>query len=375
MLNLGGRAGFPLYPACSGCVFVGGTCSCGIRPPTKTSAAAAQGCRFNPCLVRTPAAISLRPSPRAPRPAFSTSTFKKNQKGFPQEQSAPRALRPALPPILLLLSKHFPKEMIVFPHAKINLGLYVTSRRTDGYHNIQSLLLPIPLHDVLELIPSPDGATRFTRSGLSIDGNPDNDLVMQAWRLLLHHTLPPVHIHLHKVIPSGAGLGGGSSDAAFLLRLANDQFQLGLSTSTLQQYAATLGMDCPFFINSHAALATERGDQLTKIDFDLTGKTIVIVKPDCHISTRQAYAAITPARPPVPIIEAIRQPVSQWMQTIHNDFEPVAISQCPEISNIKTQLLNAGAAYAAMTGSGSAVFGLFDEPPVHLTNKDFSGAF
>jgi 4-diphosphocytidyl-2-C-methyl-D-erythritol kinase len=187
--------------------------------------------------------------------------------------------------------------------------------------------------------------------------------------------LPPVHIHLHKVIPSGAGLGGGSSDAAFLLRLANDQFHLDLTTSTLQKYAATLGMDCPFFIRSRPALATERGDQLTEIDFDLAGKTIVIAKPGCHISTRQAYAAITPAPPPVPITEAIRQPVSQWMQTIHNDFEPVAVSQCPEISNIKARLLNAGATYAAMTGSGSAVFGLFNKPPVHLTEKDFPGAF
>ncbi|NCA86188.1 MAG: 4-(cytidine 5'-diphospho)-2-C-methyl-D-erythritol kinase [Clostridia bacterium] len=278
--------------------------------------------------------------------------------------------------IPLLLSKQFPKGMIVFPHAKINLGLYVTGRRTDGYHNIQSLLLPVALHDVLELIPSPDGATHFMRSGFSVDGDTDNDLVMQAWRLLQqHHTLPSVHIHLHKVIPTGAGLGGGSSDAAFLLRLANDQFQLGLSVGAMEQYAATLGMDCPFFINSHPALATERGDQLTAIDFNLVGKTIVIVKPDCHISTRQAYAAIAPAPPPMPISEAIRQPVSQWMQTIHNHFEPVAMILCPEISNIKTRLLDAGANYAAMTGSGSAVFGLFIEPPVHLSANDFAGAF
>jgi 4-diphosphocytidyl-2-C-methyl-D-erythritol kinase len=266
--------------------------------------------------------------------------------------------------------------MIVFPHAKINLGLYVTDRRTDGYHNIHSLLLPVPLCDVLELIPATDGVTRFTRSGLSIEGAPDNDLVMQAWGLLLqHHSLPPVHIHLHKVIPSGAGLGGGSSDAAFLIRVANDQFQLDLTTTNMQQYATTLGMDCPFFIQSLPALATERGDHLTEIDFDLTGKTIVIIKPNCHISTRKAYAAITPAAPSMSLTEAIRQPIDDWMKTIHNDFESVAISQCPEISNIKTRLLNAGADYAAMTGSGSAVFGIFTEPPVHITAKDFPEAF
>ncbi|HZK07374.1 MAG TPA: 4-(cytidine 5'-diphospho)-2-C-methyl-D-erythritol kinase [Bacteroidales bacterium] len=266
--------------------------------------------------------------------------------------------------------------MIVFPHAKINLGLYVTERRADGYHNIQSLLLPVPLHDVLELIPSPNGGTRFTHSGLFIGGSPDQNLVMRAWRLLQqHHTLPPVHIHLHKVIPSGAGLGGGSSDAAFLIRLANKEFQLDLTVSSMQQYASTLGMDCPFFIRSHPALATERGDHLTETDFDLIGKTILIVKPGCHISTRQAYAAITPAPPPLPINEAIRQPISQWMQTIHNDFEPMAISQCPEISNIKTRLLNAGANYAAMTGSGSAVFAIFTEPPLQLTERNFPKAF
>ena len=266
--------------------------------------------------------------------------------------------------------------MIVFPHAKINLGLYVTERRPDGYHNIHSLLLPVALHDVLELIPSPNGTTRFTHSGLSIDGFPDQNLVMQAWHLLQkHHSLPSVHIHLHKVIPSGAGLGGGSSDAAFLIRLASEQFQLKLSLSTMQQYAATLGMDAPFFIRSRPALAAERGDHLTEIDFGLTGKTIVIVKSDCHISTRQAYAAITPAPPPTPINEVIRQPSSQWMQTIHNDFEPVAIRQCPEVSVIKTRLLHAGASYAAMTGSGSAVFAIFTELPVHLTAKDFPDAF
>jgi 4-diphosphocytidyl-2-C-methyl-D-erythritol kinase len=289
---------------------------------------------------------------------------------------SPFALRPALPPIPLLLSKQISKGMIVFPHAKINLGLYVTGRRPDGYHNIQSLLLPVPLLDVLELIPSPDGATRYTRSGLSIDGAPDNDLVMQAWRLLQqHHTLPHVHVHLHKAIPSGAGLGGGSSDAAFLIRLANEQFQLGLSVGAMQQYAATLGMDCPFFINSHPALATERGDYLIEIDFDLTGKTIVIVKPGCHISTRQAYAAITPAPPLVPVTDAIRQPISRWMKNIHNHFEPIAIGQCPEISDIKTRLLDAGAAYTAMTGSGSAIFAIFTHTPNSLTAKDFPEAF
>jgi 4-diphosphocytidyl-2-C-methyl-D-erythritol kinase len=266
--------------------------------------------------------------------------------------------------------------MIIFPHAKINLGLYITGRRTDGYHNIQSLLLPVPLCDVLELIPSPDGATRFTRSGLPIDGAPDNDLVMRAWGLLQqHHTLPPVHIHLHKVIPCGAGLGGGSSDAAFLIRLANEQFQLSLSLSTMQHYAATLGMDCPFFINSHPALATQRGDQLTEIDFELSGNTIVIVKPDCHISTRQAYATIAPTAPPMAIADAIHQPITRWMQTLHNHFEPGAISQCPEIAHLKTHLLDAGANYAAMTGSGSALFGIFSEPPIHLTANDFPKAF
>ncbi len=252
--------------------------------------------------------------------------------------------------------------MVIFPNAKINLGLFVTGKRSDGYHNIQSILYPIPLNDVLEIIKSPNGKFGFTASGIPVDGNHRDNLVVKAWQLLQRDfDLAPVQIHLHKSIPTGAGLGGGSADAAFLIRLINTIFELNLSVSQMQNYARMLGMDCPFFIENRPALAIDRGDRLSNIDIDLAGKFLVLVKPDCHVNTRDAYAGIQAALPNVKLYDAIQQPVTDWRRLIKNDFEKTVFKSCPGLKTIKDKLYDHGAAFALMSGSGSSIYAIFDE--------------
>lgn len=250
--------------------------------------------------------------------------------------------------------------MVFFPNAKINLGLCVTGKRSDGYHNIQSILFPVPLYDVLELIDSPDGDFSFSMSGIPVDGDHRQNLVYRVWQMMqLDFELPPVKMHLHKAIPMGAGLGGGSADAAFLIRLVNAHFKLGLSTEKMREIAVRLGMDCPFFIENVPALATERGDKLSSIELDLKGKHLVLVKPDCHVSTRDAYAGVKPKKPGVDLEEAIKKPVGRWKELLVNDFEKSVFKVCPQVGIIKSKLYDAGAEFALMSGSGSAVFGIF----------------
>lgn len=251
--------------------------------------------------------------------------------------------------------------MVSFPNAKINLGLFVTGKRNDGYHNMASIIYPIPLHDALELCDSQDGKFHFSSSGLAIPGNHHDNLIVKTWNILKQDfKLPQVQIHLHKAIPMGAGLGGGSADAAFAIKLINEYFELGLSTEIMKNYASRLGMDCPFFICNKPAYAFERGDQLEEVNLNLSGKFLVLIKPDFHVSTKDAYAGIDPSIPNNSICDLIKQPIKDWKMTLENDFEKTLFRKFPRIGEVKNQLYNLGALYASMSGSGSSVFGIFE---------------
>lgn len=251
--------------------------------------------------------------------------------------------------------------MVSFPPCKINLGLTVLRKRPDGYHNIATCFYPVPWTDVLEVIPANEFS--FTSSGLSIPGTAESNLCLKAYALLKKDfALKPVKIHLHKIIPMGAGLGGGSSDAAYTLRMLNDIFDLKLSSERLQQYAAQLGSDCSFFINNKPMLGTGRGEILSQISLDLKGKFIVIVKPEVHVSTAEAYAGIIPHQSTLNLAEFLEtKPLPLWKENIINDFEDSVFKNHPEIQHVKEKLYSHGAVYAAMSGSGSSVFGLFDQ--------------
>ncbi|MFM6954395.1 MAG: 4-(cytidine 5'-diphospho)-2-C-methyl-D-erythritol kinase [Sphingobacteriaceae bacterium] len=258
--------------------------------------------------------------------------------------------------------------MICFPSAKINIGLQVVSRRADGYHNLESVFYPIAIKEALEVVESDE--LSFTSSGLVIPGTADSNLCLKAYRLLAaDFRLPPVHIHLHKHIPIGAGLGGGSADAAFFLHLMNDKFELGLSVEQLESYAGALGADCPFFIQNKPAFASGIGDQLQPISLDLSAYFLVLVTPDVHISTAEAYRGVKPAIPTYSLHESIQKPVSEWKKFISNDFEKHLFEAYPQLRALKSSLYEAGAMYASMTGSGSSVYGIF-EAPIILPNLE-----
>jgi len=262
--------------------------------------------------------------------------------------------------------------MIVFPNAKINLGLKVLKKRHDGFHNIETIFYPIELSDVLEIIPSGHGVVTFTSSGLTIPGDAQNNLCLKAYHLLfsIFH-LPPVSIHLHKVIPMGAGLGGGSSDGAFTIKLLNDLFLLGLSNDQMTNYARNLGSDCAFFIVNKPVFAFDKGDQFEPLDLDLTGYRIEVVTPDIHVNTAEAYSMMgrsynisSPPKGGVfsvnsPIKEIIRKPIEEWKYLLTNDFELPVFNKYPELERIKQDLYNQGALYVSITGSGSGIFGVF----------------
>ena len=252
--------------------------------------------------------------------------------------------------------------MIAFPNIKINLGLSITEKRPDGYHNLETVFYPVALEDALEIRTSPNADRKFTlhQHGMEIAGNPENNLVVKAYLLLdKEFHLPPVEIHLYKHIPSGAGLGGGSSDAAFMLKLLNEHYNLQLSDNQLEDYAATLGADCAFFIKNTPTYAEGIGNIFSPIELSLKGYRIMIVKPDVFVSTREAFANIRPHRPEYPVREVIRRPVAEWKDTLINDFEASVFPQYPVIGEIKEELYHQGAIYASMSGSGSSVFGLF----------------
>jgi 4-diphosphocytidyl-2-C-methyl-D-erythritol kinase len=267
--------------------------------------------------------------------------------------------------------------MISFPNAKINLGLHITAKRKDGYHDIETCMVPIPLHDALEMILS--NKTVFDTSGLSIPGNEKDNLILKAFKLLRKdfNDLPNVHIHLHKNIPMGAGLGGGSADAAFALTLMNNLFDLHLENWFLEDYAAQLGSDCAFFIDNTPKIATGRGEVLEPVEMDLKGNHLLLIKPPIHIGTKEAYAGVIPNKPEKDLAQILKDK-SLWKTELQNDFEKSIFPKYPELAAIKNSLYDMGAYYAAMSGSGSTVFGLFESKPETKEQKEgyfvFEGA-
>lgn len=261
--------------------------------------------------------------------------------------------------------------MITFPNCKINLGLWVTQRRTDGYHNIQTVMIPVPWCDILEMVPAKDSETSLTVTGAKVDSPKEANLCFRAWQLMADkYSIPAVKIHLHKVIPMGAGLGGGSSDGAFALRMLNEMFSIKLDNTTLQMLAMQLGMDCPFFIENVPALATGRGEILQPVSVNLDGYHLIIVKPAIHVSTAVAFAGIKPLYRGNPIDEITTLPPADWRLNLYNDFEDTVLEIYPDIREIKNSLYRKGALYASMSGSGSVVYGIFKTAPVEL---EFAG--
>ncbi len=273
--------------------------------------------------------------------------------------------------------------MIAFPNAKINLGLRVLRKRHDGFHEIETVFYPVGLCDVLEVLETGDTETVFKCTGLAIGKEPPGfrlksgshgpgkglevkqNLVLRMYELLKKDFgLPPVYIHLHKAIPAGAGLGGGSSDCAFLLKMLNKMFKLGLNGEEMRSYAARLGSDCAFFLDNIPVIAIGRGEILKPVNPEFKDFRIIIVKPGININTAEAYSWVKPADTGETLAHTIKLPPSEWKNHLINDFEESVFSRYPQIRLIKEMLYEAGAIYASMSGSGSAVFGLFDHKPV-----------
>lgn len=258
--------------------------------------------------------------------------------------------------------------MITFPNAKINIGLNVVSKRGDGYHNLETIFYPVKLCDALEMVEA--GKTGLSVSGIAIDGVSDDNLILKACRLLQHDfDLPPVQFHLHKAIPFGAGLGGGSADAAFALKMLNEHFSLALSTHQLEKYASRIGADCPFFIQNRAVFATGIGNKFQPVELDLSSYHIVILKPGTSVATRQAYSQVVPTPPQKQLTEIIKSPIETWKDQMVNDFEISVFAKHPEIPDLKKLLYKSGALFASMSGSGSAVFGIFRHLPTDFANR------
>ncbi|MEZ0483169.1 4-(cytidine 5'-diphospho)-2-C-methyl-D-erythritol kinase [Fibrella aquatica] len=254
--------------------------------------------------------------------------------------------------------------MIAFPACKINIGLQLTDRRPDGFHNLLSAFYPVGWSDALEIIPAP--AFGFSTSGLPIPGEsrPGANLCVRAYELLrADHELPPVQMHLHKVVPIGAGLGGGSADAAATINLLNTQFNLNLSVDQREAYARKLGSDCAFFVQNRPQYCVEKGDVFEEIALDLSGYHILLVYPNLAISTAEAYSGVTPHQPEVPLRTLLEAPIDAWRNTVHNDFEDSLFPKYPLLADIKQRLYDDGAVYASMSGSGSTVYGIFSAPP------------
>ncbi len=254
--------------------------------------------------------------------------------------------------------------MITFPNSKINLGLDIVSKRPDGYHNLETIFYPVPLCDVLEItINDEEDAPDYTFNmyNASFDGDSNDNLVVKAYKTLsLEHTLPKVQMSLYKHIPTGAGLGGGSSDAAFTLKMLNEIGKLALSDEQLEEYASRIGADCAFFIKNQPAFATGIGNILSNVECHLQGYHLVLVKPHIHISTKEAYSMVTPSQPPVSLFDVAPRPVNMWRSSMKNDFERSVFAKYPETADIKDKLYGLGAFYASMSGSGSSFFGIFE---------------
>lgn len=262
-----------------------------------------------------------------------------------------------------------------YPNAKINIGLNITEKRPDGYHNIETIFYPIGLCDILDVeISETCTDYGFSSSGIQINGDPEDNLIIKAYRLLQNDfELPPVDISLIKQIPFGAGLGGGSSDAAFMLKTLNELCKLNLSQHQLETYAVQIGADCPVFIYNKPVFATGIGNIFSPVSLNLSNYFLLLVKPDIHISTPEAYALVSPLQPEKSLSELIKEPVEKWKNLIKNDFEESVFSKYPAIKEIKQQLYDAGAVYASMSGSGSSVYGIFKSEPDSL--PDFQDCF
>lgn len=257
--------------------------------------------------------------------------------------------------------------MISFPNAKINIGLHITEKRPDGFHNLETVFFPVGWSDILEFAESDQ--LQFTTSGIQISGDPQTNLVMKAYRLIKdEYQIPPLKIHLHKQIPFGAGLGGGSSDAAFMLLMLNKWFELNIPEQKLLAYAAVLGSDCPFFILNKPVYATGRGELMNIIDLKLNGLSLLIVKPPYEVSTANAFRFVNPQKSEISLPELMEQPVENWKNRVVNQFESSVFQQLPSIGQLVRTLYEQGAEYASMSGSGSSVFGLFKKLPANLNN-------
>lgn len=250
--------------------------------------------------------------------------------------------------------------MISFPNAKINLGLNVVSKRPDGYHNIETIFYPIPVKDALEIVGA--DTFSFTQTGIPVDTPTQKNLVVKALNLLKsRYEIPELEVHLLKAIPFGAGLGGGSADAAFMLKLLNDYCGLQIPEDGLEELASSIGADCPFFIRNTPVFASGTGNIFEAVELSLAGYHLCLVKPDVAVSTPEAYSMVTPAAPAISLKEIIRRPVEEWKKLMVNDFEKSVFPKYPVIVGIKETLYEKGAVYASMSGSGSSVFGLFRE--------------
>lgn len=271
--------------------------------------------------------------------------------------------------------------MITFPIAKINLGLNIVERRPDGYHNLETVFYPVNIKDALELtmmntkFPSPvDCDIKVTN--LNVEGDEQRNLVVRAYQLLKRDfpQMPRVHAHLYKGIPTQAGMGGGSSDCAYTIRLLNEMFTLGLTEQRMIDYAAQLGADCAFFILSRPSYAEGIGERLVPVSLDLSSYYIGVVRPDIPVSTREAFSLIKPTKPAKCCRDVVMQPIETWRDELTNDFEQSVFALHPEIGAIKQQLYDLGAVYAAMSGSGSSVFGIFQEP-IEISQHFLSDVF
>lgn len=273
--------------------------------------------------------------------------------------------------------------MIVFPCAKINLGLNIVSNRDDGYHNLETVFYPVPLYDALEIkymdpkFPS-DVPCDLKVTGIDLDCDEQWNLVIRAYNLLAEdYELPRVHAHLMKRIPTGAGLGGGSSDGAYMIRLLDERFRLNIGIAEMERYAARLGADCAFFITAEPMYATGIGNILAPVDDSigfLKGLYLAIVKPGISVSTVEAYRQIKPKKPAKCCLDIVRQPIETWREELTNDFEPPVFAVHPELGDIKEKLYDMGAIFAQMSGSGSAIYGIFKEAPENIEDK-FPGMF
>lgn len=270
--------------------------------------------------------------------------------------------------------------MVTYPNAKINIGLNVIEKRKDGYHNLETVFYPIPLMDALEIsidesLPEP---CNLKVSGEILSGRPEDNLVVKTFHMMKslfpQQINKPVLVHLHKHIPTGAGLGGGSSDAAFMAKSVNQKFELNLTNEELKSIVAEIGADCPFFIENKPVFAEGVGDVFSKMQLSLAGKTIVLVKPDIFVSTRDAYSMVSPTQPESHLPELLKQPIGRWKDTIVNDFEVSVFRKYPEVAAIKDRLYDQGALYASMSGSGSAVYGIFDNQ-LEYVDEIFAGYF